>query len=209
MKISPRKHLAETAITPSRNSDTSSHLSMNSGTTFLKCRQAWGRQQSLLYVWYEKRSLLAGMSISATEKLEPHMVYMQIDNHGLENRNSAVAPVVPGGTGSAAFGATTSQSGAQHGVRRRTCQREDAGCGTCAPQSTTRYRETTHGVLSYSDQSPHLAHRMLRYPGVLNIAQEVAEILKTIRREIRDPLSVIISKRSGNYQLSRFNIRPR
>lgn len=110
--------------------------------------------------WLETLVRLADWRASTAEQLDFPANSTQNDTHGLENGNPRVAPAVAGGAGSTATGEPAPQSGAQHGVRGRAGQREDAASGTRTPQSTTRYLETTRGILSYTELAPHLARRV-------------------------------------------------
>jgi CRISPR-associated endonuclease/helicase Cas3 len=86
---------------------------------------------------------------------------LQEDTHdyGLGRSRSAVAGVAPGGEGAAAVGTDPAQRGAEHGVRGGAGGSGGAGGTTRAPTHATRYLETTHGVLSYTELAPLLAKR--------------------------------------------------
>ncbi|WP_295449484.1 Fic family protein [uncultured Thiodictyon sp.] len=81
-------------------------------------------------------------------------------NHDLETRNRTLAHPTPGGTAPAAPLAHPPQGGPEHGLRGRASGSADAGSGTQAPHSATRFVDTTRGILSYAELAPHLARRV-------------------------------------------------
>lgn len=84
--------------------------------------------------------------------------------------------------------ANAEESCAQHGVRGGTGGREDASAGTRTPGTSTRFLNTSLGIISYAELAPHLAKRVL----ALHEAIAAAEL---DQRDINEDLILEIHRR--------------
>lgn len=110
--------------------------------------------------WLETLVRIADWRASSAEQLELANAGSQDMGHGLDPGHQTLAQPPAGRTAAASAGQSASQSGAQHGLRGRASGPDDAGGRTQPPYATTRYRDTTLGILSYAELAPHLGRRV-------------------------------------------------
>lgn len=118
---------------------------------------------------------------------------MHTSDHEPKQLDSEVAGAEPGGTASDSAGADSPESGAQHGVRGRAGDRGLGGSSTEPPEYTTRYIETSKGILSYQDLAPLLADCVAMVEDRIALGEYAAaaldeDLILTLHRDIAEEL---------------------
>lgn len=110
----------------------------------------------LRLAWLEALLRAADMRASALAATEPPL---HIPSHELAANRHSLAQPSSAGEAAPTLGEHPHAGGAEHGLRKRTGERENPSRET-RPQHATRYIETSRGLLSYAALAPLLAEQV-------------------------------------------------